>query len=176
MVDGALIFRLAELFLTMRLDTFTLQYRRPPHCSPRLPQSVPMTWNRRNRLATALFALVSLLFMQFAVAAYSCPGGLATVVKSAQMTLMAQADMPCAESMTLAMDDEQPNLCRAHCQTDQQGIDKCQVPGFPISAHPATHFPLPRVVSAPLGAPLQAPLLRRTTAPPLAVRNCCFRI
>ena len=53
-----------------------------------------MTWNRRNRLATVLFALASLLFMHFAVAAYSCPGGLATVVTSAQMTLMAQANIP----------------------------------------------------------------------------------
>ncbi|MEO6319696.1 MAG: hypothetical protein ABIR56_03445 [Polaromonas sp.] len=135
-----------------------------------------MTWNRRNRLATVLFALVSLLFMQFAVAAYSCPGGLATVVKSAEMTLMAQADMPCAESMAFTMDNEQPSLCHAHCQDGQQSADKYQVPGFATLADLGCDFPLPRVAPAPMGAALQAPLLRRNTAPPLAVRNCCFRI
>ena len=29
-----------------------------------------MTWNRRNRLAVVLFALVNLLFMQLAMASY----------------------------------------------------------------------------------------------------------
>jgi len=135
-----------------------------------------MTRNRRNCLATVLFALASLLFMQFAVAAYSCPGGFATGVKAADTTLMAQADMPCAESMTLAMDDEQPGLCHAHCQDGQQSADKYQVPGFATLADLETDFPLPRAAPAPRGTALQAPLLRRITAPPLAVRNCCFRI
>lgn len=135
-----------------------------------------MTWNRRNRLATVLFALASLLFMQFAVAGYSCPGGLAAVVKAAETVAMAQVDMPCAESMSLTMDDEQPSLCHAHCQTDQQSADQYQMPGLASLADLGTDFPLPRITPAPLGAPLQAPLLRRTTAPPLAVRNCCFRI
>ncbi len=135
-----------------------------------------MTRNRRNCLATVLFALASLLFMQFAVAAYSCPGGFATGVKAADTTLMAQADMPCAESMTLAMDDEQPSLCHAHCQAGQQSADKYQLPGFAAMADLGTDFPLPRVAPLSIGATLQAPLLRRITAPPLAVRNCCFRI
>ncbi|MEO8120148.1 MAG: hypothetical protein ABI606_12625 [Rhodoferax sp.] len=124
-----------------------------------------------------LFALVSLLFMQLAVAGYSCPGGLTKeLVKVAEAAAMAQAGMPCAESMALTVDDEQPGLCHAHCQAGQQTADKYQVPGLASLAVLATDFPLPRFTPALLGAPLQAPLLRRTTAPPLAVRNCCFRI
>lgn len=135
-----------------------------------------MTWNRRNRFATVLFALATLLFMHFAVAAYSCPGGLAMGTKAAERTMTTQIDMPCAESMALVMDDEQPGLCHAHCQASQQSTDKYQVPGFATLADLGTDFPLPRVVRAPTGVALQTPILRRTTMPPLTVRNCCFRI
>lgn len=135
-----------------------------------------MTWNRRNRLATVLLALMSLLFLQFAVAGYSCPGGPATVVKAGEIGAMAQTDMPRAEFMALSMDDGQPSLCHTHCQADPQSANKYQVPGLASPAEFGIGAPLPRIVSAPLGALLQAPLLRRTTAPPLAVRNCCFRI
>ncbi|MBG6072648.1 MULTISPECIES: hypothetical protein [unclassified Polaromonas] len=135
-----------------------------------------MTSNRRNRFATVVFALASLLFMHFAVAAYSCPGGLAMGIKAAEITITTQVDMPCAESMAFTMDDEQPSLCHAHCQASQQSTDKYQVPGIATLADLGTDFPLPRVVPTPMGAALQAPLLRRTTVPPLTVRNCCFRI
>ncbi len=135
-----------------------------------------MTWSRRHRFATVLFALVSLLFMKLAVAGYSCPGSADRAAKLAVMADMMQAGMPCAESVALDMDDEQPGLCHAHCQADQQSADKYQLPELASLADLPIDFPLPRVIPAPLGAPLQAPLLRRTTAPPLAVRNCCFRI
>lgn len=138
--------------------------------------SVHMIRNRRNRLATVLFALASLLFMHFAVAAYSCPGGVSMGIKGAEITLAAQAEMPCAESMPLTMDGEQPGLCHAHCQADPQSTDKYQVPGFVALANLGAAFALPRVARATRGAAVQAPLLSRTTAPPLAVRNCCFRI
>lgn len=134
-----------------------------------------MTWNRRKRFAMVLFALVNLLFMQLAVAGYACPGGLSRAGID-QAAAMARAGMPCAESMALTMDDEQPSLCAAHCKPEQQTADKHQVPGLATLADLATDFPLHRVNPAPLGALLQAPLLRRTTAPPLAVRHCCFRI
>ena len=134
-----------------------------------------MSWNRRSRFATVLFALLSLLFMQLAMARYSCSGGIAS--KAAEMATMAQADMPCAGSMTLAIDDTQPSLCAAHCKSDPQTADKYQVPALASLAAPGTGFPLPRVTPpAPPGAPWQAPLLRRSTAASLAVRNCCFRL
>lgn len=139
-----------------------------------------MTWNRRNRFTTALFALLSLLFMQLTLAGYACPGSAAnmTSMSAAEVATTAHSGMPCGESMTLsAMDPEQPSLCHAHCKADPQTADKYQVPGLPDLADLATDFPLPRVTPETLGAPpLQAPLLKRTTAASLAVRHCCFRI
>jgi hypothetical protein len=132
-----------------------------------------MSSRRRNRLFNVLIALVSLLFMQLAVASYSCPGA---VSKVAEMATMAQAGMPCAEAMASAMDDQQPSLCHAHCQAEHQSAGKYQVPAPVALTDIGPSFNSPRVIPLRLGAPLQAALLMRTTAPPLAVRNCCFRI
>ena len=132
-----------------------------------------MTRNRRTCLITALFVLVSLLFMQLAVAGYVCPGAGSKV---SDISAMAEAGMPCAQSMTLNMDEEQPNLCQAHCQTGHQSADKHEL-SFPvaISALPAD-FSLKIALPVFSEAPLQAPHLQRTTAPPVAIRNCCFRL
>lgn len=132
-----------------------------------------MAWNRRTRLTTALFALVSLLFMQLAVASHACPGAASKV---AEVVAMVKADMPCAEFMTMNMDNAQSNLCQAHCQTGQQTAYKYELPSpVVIGALPAD-FTWP--VTAPVfwGAPLQVPHMMRTTAPPVAIRNCCFRL
>jgi hypothetical protein len=128
--------------------------------------------NRRYRIVTVLLALASLLFMQLAIAGYSCEGRLDEVGKAAVVESIAQTDMPCDE----AMSDDHSNLCHAHCKADPQTADKYQLPAVPNLADLASDFPLPIVTPAPVGALLQAPLLRRTTAPPLAVRHCCFRI
>jgi len=132
-----------------------------------------MALRRRTRLFTMLIALVSLLSMQLAVAGYSCPG---TASKVTEMAKMAQSGMPCVEIMASDMDDLQPGLCHAHCQTEHQSADKHQVPAAALPIHCGTGFITLRLVPLPRGAPLQAPLLTRTTAPPVAVRHCCFRI
>ncbi|MFZ3141288.1 hypothetical protein [Polaromonas sp.] len=132
-----------------------------------------MTRNRRNRLITVFFALVSLLFMQLAVAAYACPGSGPKVV---EVAAMAEAGMPCAESMAMTMDDTQPNLCHAHCQAAQQSADKHELPpAIDVGLLPAG-FTLDLPFPAIANAPLQAPYLQRTTAPPLAIQNCCLRL
>lgn len=132
-----------------------------------------MTWHRRTRLITAVFALISLLFMQLAVASYTCPG---TGSKIAEVAAMAEAGMPCAESMSVNMDDVQPNLCQAHCQAGQQSADKHELPSLvAIGALPAD-FSLQVAIPVVSEAPLQAPHLQRTTAPPVTIRNCCFRL
>lgn len=132
-----------------------------------------MTWHRRTRLITAVFALISLLFMQLAVASYTCPG---TGSKIAEVAAMAEAGMPCAESMSVNMDDVQPNLCQAHCQAGQQSADKHELPSpVAIGALPAD-FSLQVAIPVFSEAPLQAPHLQRTTAPPVTIRNCCFRL
>ena len=133
-----------------------------------------MPRNRRTRLITVLFALVSLLFMQLAVASYACPGAQSSRV--AEVAALAEAGMPCAETMSLRMDDEQPHLCQAHCQASQQTADKYELPAMASAALADiayTPFIAPHLLE---GAPAQAPLLKRTTAPPLAVQHCCFRI
>jgi len=132
-----------------------------------------MPLNHHTRLLTAFIALVSLLFMQLAVAAYVCPS---TGPKAAAVAAMAEAGMPCAESMTLNRDEAQPSLCQAHCQAGHQTADKYELP-FPnaIGALPAD-FTLPVRVPAVSGASLQAPHLVRTTAPPVAIRYCCLRL
>jgi hypothetical protein len=132
-----------------------------------------MTRNRRHRLITVLFALVSLLFMQLAVAGYVCPG---FGSKIAEVAAMAEAGMPCAESMPLNMDDQQPNLCHAHCQAGQQSADRHDLSSpVAIDVLPA-NFSLQVAIPVFSEAPLQAPHLQRTTAPPVSIRNCCFRL
>lgn len=133
-----------------------------------------MTRNRRNRLLTAFFALVSLLFMQLAVAGYVCPGGADS--KVAEISAMAEAGLPCAQSMTPTMDDVQPNLCQAHCQAGQQTADKYELPAPVAAAALPADFTLPAVVPVFSGAPLQTPHLMRTTAPSVAIQNCCLRL
>jgi len=127
---------------------------------------------RRHRLVTVLFALVSLLFMQLAVAGYACPVDAGKVETAA----MAAAGMPCADEMSLSMDSEQPGLCHAHCQSTQQTVDKAQSPT--AAAAIATGFAY-TIEPAQLASPRRAappPSLLRATEPALAVRNCCFRL
>ena len=128
---------------------------------------------RRHRLFVVLFALISLLFMQLAVAGYACPGA---KVKVAEIAAMAEAGLPCAESMTTGMDEDQPNLCRAHCQTGQQAADKYELPAPAGVGSLPVNFTLPDSVALLTGVPVQAPHLKRTTAPPVTILNCCFRL
>ncbi|WP_395058634.1 hypothetical protein [Polaromonas sp.] len=132
-----------------------------------------MSWNRRQRFVTVLFALMSLLFMQLAVAAYACPA-----TNSAQHSGMAMnSGMPCAESMTAFVpDDEQPSLCAAHCKADQQTADSNPSLGLAAPAMLASDYPLLRMNLPSRVEPLEAPLLTRTHAPSVAVRHCCFRL
>lgn len=124
------------------------------------------------RLLTVIVSLCALLFTQTAVAAYACPG----TMKAAQAAQMAEAGMPCAE-MSMAMDDEQPALCHAHCQSAQGTLDHYQ----PASVTTAMDFgPVltlaPALKRQPSVAFIQASVLRRSASPPLAISNCCFRI
>jgi len=120
--------------------------------------------------------LFSLLFMQLAVASYACPGlAIAQTESMAEMPSdMGQPSM----SGCIGKDAVQPNLCHAHDQVGKQSLDKpgtLVVQPFVSSSlvitlialndldYPADHHP-------------QSPLLTRSTAPPLSIRNCCFRI
>ena len=132
-----------------------------------------MPTRRRSRCLTALLALVSLLFMQLAVARYVCPGELAQL-STAQSS--AQSRAPCTEPMNSTVDTTQPNLCKAHCEASQQSAQTAKLPLIALIEFPRV-FPVESADPMRLVAsPAQAPLLTRTTAPPLSVRHCCFRI
>ncbi|MEO7640168.1 MAG: hypothetical protein ABIU07_02035 [Ramlibacter sp.] len=132
-----------------------------------------MLLTHRNRLITVLVSLCALLFAQSALAGYVCPGSNNPVA----VTQMAQAGMPCAESLSGAMDVDQPALCHAHCQADPQAKDNVQPPA---PANLAQIGPVLTVaVPAPPGAGRQRSqlaFLQRATGPAISVRHCCFRI
>lgn len=130
-----------------------------------------MCVRRRQRLITVLFALFSMLSMQLAVAGYVCP----VDVKVGEIAAMAEAGMPCAGEMA-KVDTEQPGLCHAHCQSAEQTVDKGQA--LTLSGAIATGFSytIKPLRSSFARQPAQVPFLTRSTAPPIAVRNCCFRI
>ena len=125
---------------------------------------------RRLRFATVLFALASLLFMQLALAGYSCPSVESRVQEAAAM---AEAGMPCAGSMPMSMDEDQPGLCHAHCD-GQQASDNHPLQVLAVALPPGLAIERP-FQQAPIRSAPQASLLTRATAPPLAIRNCCLR-
>ena len=126
-----------------------------------------MMTTRKSRLFVALCATANLLFTQLAVAAFACPG-----VPSPVAAVAAYAESGCDE-----MDQAQPNLCHEHCQQQAQSTDKPV--GLSIPPAPSTGLnaaPVPVVRASFVPAKDQQSLLVRTTAPPLAIRNCCLRI
>ena len=132
-----------------------------------------MSRNRRTRLISAMFLLINLLFMQWAVAGYVCP---ALVSKASDATAMAEAGMPCAETMSADRDSTQPNLCQAHCQAGQQSADRYELPApIAVSAF-LTNYRLPDLLPVLSRPSLQPAQLERSTEPPLAIRHCCLRL
>ena len=132
-----------------------------------------MTSFRRHRLITVLIAMVTLLFTQLAVARYVCPSEM--VGGAEYSVVMAHDGMPCATSMPTSMDTGQSGLCQAHCQADQQSAEAYALPVLPVMQAISINFVLQDIITISPGVPHQAPSLQRTTAPPLSVRNCCFR-
>lgn len=110
-----------------------------------------------------MVALFSMLFMQLAVASYSCPGG-----------VLSATGAPCA-----GMDPAQPSLCKAKAinLAAKQSLDKADVPPVP----PFIPLELAGLVLAADWLPLPAqaaaapPSLAHSTAPPIPIQNCCFR-
>jgi hypothetical protein len=135
-----------------------------------------MKLTRFSRWCAAVIALISMLSMQLAVAAYVCPQlSVAPANGQGQVMVMAQDhEMSCCEKP----DPEQPALCHAHGQVGKQSLDKPEPP--PVQPFTAVGLvialPFADVVAADAGAPAHNVSLARTTAPPLAIRNCCFRI
>lgn len=136
-----------------------------------------MQQSRRHRFLATLLALISVLFTQLAVAAYVGPSMQIGRAMESIATSVANVDHVMAGCD--GMDSEQPVLCQNHDQVSHQSLDKPELPdvapfiattlvqaiGFADIAHQDATIS----ASANLS-------LKRSTAPPLSIRNCCFRI
>lgn len=135
-----------------------------------------MKLSRPSRLLATCIALFSLLFMQLAVASYTCPG----MRMGSDLDLAAMsADMDDPGMIgCIGMEKAQAGLCHAQSETVKQSLDKPQVPDIqpfvPAGLVLAVHTV--EIASGSPVAPLASISLTRTTAPPIAIRNCCFRI
>jgi hypothetical protein len=131
-----------------------------------------MIKSTRHRIFGALIALLGMLFMQLAVAGYLCqntaqsPGEMAMAMP---MTPDAQAMPGCDK-----LDPVQPSLCHAQAHADQQSLDKPPLPDVQPFVPGALALGIQSVEPA-YRAPVR-PRLAHATAPPLSIRNCCFRI
>ena len=131
-----------------------------------------MTFGRRTRCFTVLFALWAMLGAQFALAGYACEAA----SQAAAVAEMVEAGLPCAQHMAQASDEEQPGLCHGHCQTDGQSAATFELP---VLANSLQLGAVLLVAMAPAEtrarhAALESPPPERW--PPLAIRHCCWRI
>ncbi|MBC3921071.1 hypothetical protein H8L32_26650 [Undibacterium sp. CY18W] len=137
-----------------------------------------MKISRPSRIITVFAMLCSLLFMQFAVAAYACPGMTAgTGNNSNVISFTADSTaMPACEGM----DKDQPALCHIHAQDSlsKQSLDQPQPPDVQPFVSTGLVFIVEAidVVADSLSSYPHSANLARSTAPPIAIRNCCFRI
>jgi hypothetical protein len=122
---------------------------------------------------TALVALFGLLFMQLAVAAYACPKLAPVQQQSAMLDQSGQPMQDCPE-----LDKQNPTLCQADSHHSPQSTDTSN----PASVQPLAaaglivHVITPDEL-VPAGFTIPAAFLHAPgTAPPIAIRNCCFRL
>jgi len=132
---------------------------------------------RRSRLTTALIAIISVLFMHVAVAAYVCPtiqvAQMADAIAKAALAEDAHAGAGCEQP-----DTAQSALCHVHSQVSGQSLDKPVppevAPFVPVTLASAYAQRDSGTLSIPVAALFFSPA--RETAPPHSIQHCCFRI
>jgi hypothetical protein len=125
----------------------------------------------RNRLVSAVVALLSLLFMQLAVAAYACPK-LMPAPSAPMLDSTGQPMADCSET-----DQQSPSLCEAHAHKQTPSLEKPDAPA--VMPFVATGLALVLVwpeQAAALPSPPHVFLHASGTSPPIAIRHCCFRL
>jgi hypothetical protein len=124
-----------------------------------------------TRVVVALTASASLLFAQLAVAAFVCPE-----LEAAAATALSADDAQMDDCAHLNV--ELPSLCQPHCEPDSQRAHTPHLP--PVQAFVAAELSVvicdSHAVALTHTLERDAPTLKRSTAPPLVIRNCCFRI
>ena len=87
--------------------------------------SMTMLRHRLHRLGTVLFAVLSLLFSQLALASYVCP----QQARVEHMAAMMEAGVPCE-----GMDQDQPVLCHQHAADPGKTFEAAKLPSVPAPA------------------------------------------
>ena len=129
---------------------------------------------RRLRRFFCRLLLCTLLFSQWAVASYVCPG-----LPSAQEAAPASAAAAMAdcEDMAGMPDPASPKLCVDHCQQGHQSVDRADPPVLAVALL-ASVYPLPIAIAG--HREQAAPAARRgepvAASPPHEILHCCFRI
>ena len=135
-----------------------------------------MTRPRALSKAIGRLLIGVLLFAQFMVASYACPGlsGMTTSPKSGDVMVMADMGPGCDQ-----MDQDTANLCAEHCRFGQQSADTAPVPVV-LAATPTLLYSLPVEPLHLLGSgrPIAATdvSLAAASEPPHAILHCVFRI
>ena len=130
-----------------------------------------MRYPRRIRLLSAVVALLSLLFMQVALAAYACP----TLIPAQSTPMLDRPGQPmvdCPEA-----DKQSPTLCYADTHKQTVSLEKPTSPS--VMPFVATGFALSVLWPEDRGAMPTPPLVflhASGTSPPIAIRHCCFRL
>jgi hypothetical protein len=141
-----------------------------------------MRLSRRFRFVAALVALLSVLFTQLAVAAYECPRTqIAQAMASIAAPGAAAEHHENHENRELSgcggIGAEESPLCQDHGQWGNQSLDKPELPYVSPFITAMLVQAVRRVdLAYPATSVASSLSLTRTTAPPLSIRNCCFRI
>lgn len=129
-----------------------------------------------SRVLTAIVVIFSMLFMQLAVASYVCPGMPTGSQSHATLASTVMADMPDCDGMDLT----QPTLCHtfSHGEQNKQSVDKSSSPDVQpfVPVLLLSDLGVFDVAAVPNTTPPSPIALTRITAPPIAIRHCCFRI
>jgi hypothetical protein len=130
----------------------------------------------RFRPLLALAVIFCLLFSQLALAAHPCP---AFAISGPGAMTMVSADGVSKQMHCQDMDMSQPALCHAHAddQAAKQSLSKPDLPHVtPFVGAQLLLVVTPVDFAYETHAAPGALLLPPATAPPIAIRNCCYRI
>lgn len=126
-----------------------------------------MKFTRPTRVFAALLALVGVLYMQLALAAYVCPE-VAKAPSPAMAKMASCADMP--------VDADQPTLCAGQDYAAGKSLDKPPAPNvapFIAASFVGTVMALapPAMHGAAIARPEPPP-----ASPPASLLHCCLRL